>query len=109
MDVWRHGHESDPRLNACALSLSTRVLPRPCPVARARLRGVGGQTGANFSGTPGILRLFNSEFGGQIALGVGELPFYYYTDKDGDQIALPCTERMVTTRVTSTLLGIPSR
>ena len=26
-----------------------------------------GQSGANFSGTPGLLRLFNTEFGGQIA------------------------------------------
>ena len=37
------------------------------------------------------------------ALSVDELPFYYYTDKDGDQIALPCTERLVTTRVASLL------
>ena len=36
--------------------------------AAAGAAGVrGGQGGANFSGTPGVLRLFNSEFGGQIA------------------------------------------
>jgi len=29
--------------------------------------GGAGQGGANFSGTPGLLRLFNSDFGGQIA------------------------------------------
>ena len=38
-------------------------------------------------------------------LSVGDLPFYYYTDKDGDQIALPCTERLITTRVATTLQG----
>ncbi len=27
---------------------------------------------------------------------IGDLPFHYMTDEDGDQIALPCTERMVT-------------
>ena len=30
---------------------------------------------------------------------VGELPVYVYVDKDGDQLALPCTERMFTERV----------
>ena len=29
-------------------------------------------------------------------LSVGEMPFYYFTDKDGDQVALPCTERLMT-------------
>ncbi len=28
-------------------------------------------------------------------LTVDDLPVYYYVDKDGDQIALPCTERLV--------------
>lgn len=28
-------------------------------------------------------------------LGVGDMPFYYYTDADGDQVALPCTERLI--------------
>ena len=26
---------------------------------------------------------------------VGELPFHYFVDKDGDQIALPCTDRLL--------------
>lgn len=29
---------------------------------------------------------------------VGDLPVYVYTDKDGDQMALPCTERLFTER-----------
>jgi type VI secretion system ImpC/EvpB family protein/type VI secretion system ImpB/VipA family protein len=35
---------------------------------------------------------------GSIA-SVGEMPFYCYEDADGDQTALPCTERYITTRV----------
>jgi type VI secretion system protein ImpC len=31
-------------------------------------------------------------------LTLGEMPFYYYTDPDGDQIALPCTERMLSSK-----------
>jgi type VI secretion system protein ImpC len=30
-------------------------------------------------------------------LSMGDLPFYFMTDSDGDQIALPCTERLVNT------------
>ena len=29
----------------------------------------------------------------------GDMPLYYYTDKDGDQIALPCTERLASEAV----------
>jgi type VI secretion system protein ImpC len=29
---------------------------------------------------------------------VGDIPFHYYTDADGDQTALPCTERLITLR-----------
>jgi type VI secretion system protein ImpC len=36
-------------------------------------------------------------------LGAGDMPFYFFTDPDGDQVALPCTERMMTERL-STLL-----
>jgi type VI secretion system protein ImpC len=36
-------------------------------------------------------------------LGVGEMPFYYFTDKDGDQVALPCTERLMSARLASLL------
>src|SRR4051812_12034323 len=32
-------------------------------------------------------------------LSVGEMPFYYYTDSDGDQTALPCTERMLSSKM----------
>src|SRR5262245_49644455 len=32
-------------------------------------------------------------------LALGEMPFYYYTDADGDQTALPCTERMLSSRM----------
>jgi type VI secretion system protein ImpC len=32
-------------------------------------------------------------------LTLGEMPFYYYTDPDGDQTALPCTERMLSTKM----------
>jgi type VI secretion system protein ImpC len=32
-------------------------------------------------------------------LSIGEMPFYYYTDADGDQTALPCTERMLSSRM----------
>ncbi|MDX1948744.1 MAG: type VI secretion system contractile sheath large subunit [Pirellulaceae bacterium] len=28
-------------------------------------------------------------------LSVNEMPYYYFTDADGDQVALPCTERLV--------------
>ncbi len=32
-------------------------------------------------------------------LSLGEMPFHYFTDADGDQIALPCTERMLSSRM----------
>ena len=28
-------------------------------------------------------------------MSMGDMPFYYFTDEDGDQIALPCTDRMM--------------
>ncbi len=31
-------------------------------------------------------------------LSVNEMPYYYYTDRDGDQVALPCTERLLDVR-----------
>jgi len=36
-------------------------------------------------------------------MGVGDMPFYYFEDKDGDLIPLPCTERMITSRVAAGL------
>lgn len=38
-------------------------------------------------------------------LSVGDMPFYYYTDKDGDQTALPCTERMLTSKAAEAALS----
>src|SRR6266850_2788340 len=32
-------------------------------------------------------------------LTLNEMPFYYYTDADGDQTALPCTERMLSSKM----------
>ncbi|MCM2369906.1 type VI secretion system contractile sheath domain-containing protein [Aporhodopirellula aestuarii] len=32
-------------------------------------------------------------------LGVDDIPFYYYTDQHGDQIALPCTDRLLSDRL----------
>jgi type VI secretion system protein ImpC len=32
-------------------------------------------------------------------LSIGDMPFYFYTDSDGDQTALPCTERMLSSRM----------
>ena len=32
-------------------------------------------------------------------LTLGDMPFYYYTDSDGDQTALPCTERMLSSKM----------
>jgi type VI secretion system protein ImpC len=34
-------------------------------------------------------------------LSVGDMPYYYLTDKDGDQVALPCTERLLNVRTAS--------
>ncbi|MGC3967848.1 MAG: type VI secretion system contractile sheath large subunit [Pirellulales bacterium] len=28
-------------------------------------------------------------------MSVGDIPYYYYTDDEGDQVALPCTDRLV--------------
>ena len=43
-----------------------------------------------------------TEQGAQIDPGsileVGELPLYHYRDSDGDQVAVPCTERLLTSR-----------
>ncbi|MEI9893467.1 MAG: type VI secretion system contractile sheath large subunit [Chthoniobacter sp.] len=37
-------------------------------------------------------------------LSVGDMPFHYFTDNEGDQVALPCTERLIVARL-STLLS----
>lgn len=36
-------------------------------------------------------------------LTVDDLPFHHYVDDDGDSVALPCTERLITTNVASLL------
>jgi type VI secretion system protein ImpC len=35
----------------------------------------------------------------------GDLPLYYYTDRDGDQIALPCTERIASEAVAAHVIS----
>src|SRR5690606_38264201 len=35
---------------------------------------------------------------------LGDLPLYYYTDGDGDQVACPCTERLLTSRAADALV-----
>jgi type VI secretion system protein ImpC len=37
-------------------------------------------------------------------LSLGEMAFYYFTDPDGDQTALPCTERMLTSAAAELVL-----
>ena len=39
--------------------------------------------------------------GGQLA--IGDLPFHYYVDADGDSIALPCTNRLINTQASGML------
>ena len=39
-------------------------------------------------------------------LTVDDLPFYYYTDADGDQIALPCTERLISVRMAAEVTAL---
>ena len=39
--------------------------------------------------------------GGQLA--IDDLPFHYYVDKDGDTIALPCTDRLINTQAAAML------
>lgn len=38
-------------------------------------------------------------------MSIGDVPFYYYTDADGDQIALPNTERLVTESVAAHVIA----
>ena len=37
--------------------------------------------------------------------GIEEMPYYTYTDADGDQTALPCTERFLTASVAESIAG----
>lgn len=36
-------------------------------------------------------------------LSIGDLPFHYFVDSDGDQVALPCTERLINADVAGRL------
>ncbi len=38
-------------------------------------------------------------------LSIGDIPFHYFTDADGDQIALPCTERLIAADTAARLRG----
>nr|WP_302621188.1 type VI secretion system contractile sheath large subunit [Roseobacter sp. GAI101] len=38
-------------------------------------------------------------------MSLGDLPFHYVTDRDGDQVALPCTERNLTSDAAQMTLG----
>jgi type VI secretion system protein ImpC len=63
--------------------------------------GLRGMLWANGSILAGLLlgKTFSEQGLARMKLGsqmtLGDVPFYYYTDPDGDQIALPSTERMV--------------
>jgi type VI secretion system protein ImpC len=68
-----------------------------------RLSGLSGM----LWGHPGLIPalLLAETFGQQglkmklgAVMGVRDMPYYVYTDPDGDQIALPCTERMYSER-----------
>ena len=63
--------------------------------------GLGSMLWTNGSILAGLLlgRTFSDQGLSGMKLGsqmvLGDVPFYYYTDSDGDQVALPSTERMV--------------
>jgi len=48
-------------------------------------------------GHPAILAVCALAGSGGKNLSIGDLPFYYMVDGHGDQIALPCTERLINT------------
>jgi len=48
-------------------------------------------------GHPAILAVSALAGSGGKNLSIGDLPFYYMVDEHGDQIALPCTERLINT------------
>jgi type VI secretion system protein ImpC len=48
-------------------------------------------------GHPAILAVCALAGSGGKNLSIGDLPFYYMVDEHGDQIALPCTERLINT------------
>lgn len=63
--------------------------------------GIGGMLWGNSAFLAGLLlgQTFQQQGWKEMklgsVLGVDDLPFYYYVDKDGDQVALPCTDRLL--------------
>lgn len=54
-------------------------------------------------------KTFSQQGMGEMKLGSiaiqGDMPLYYYVDKDGDQIALPCTERLASEAVAAHIIS----
>jgi len=68
-----------------------------------RQGGLGGMLWGHPALLPGLLLAQTwARQGSKMQLGsvmtVGDMPYYVYTDTDGEQIALPCTERLYTER-----------
>jgi type VI secretion system protein ImpC len=66
--------------------------------------GLGGMLWGNSAAVAGLLLGATwSQQGSSMKPGsvltLNEMPFYYYTDADGDQTALPCTERMLSSKM----------
>ncbi len=67
--------------------------------------GIGGMLWGNSAAIVGLLlgQCFSQGGLKGMKLGsimsVGEMPFHFYTDGDGDQIALPCTDRLLTMKL----------
>lgn len=67
----------------------------------SKREGVSGMLWANGAFLPAILlgMMFEKQGLKGMKLGstmsIGEIPYYYYTDADGDQVALPCTDRLL--------------
>jgi type VI secretion system protein ImpC len=72
--------------------------------------GLKGFLWGNSAMLAGLLlgKTFSQQGLGDMKLGSvavqGDMPIYYYTDKDGDQIALPCTERLASEAVAAHII-----
>jgi type VI secretion system ImpC/EvpB family protein/type VI secretion system ImpB/VipA family protein len=68
----------------------------------SKREGISGMLWANGAFLPTLLlgEMFQKQGLKAMKLGsmmsVGEIPYYYYEDADGDQVALPCTDRLLT-------------
>ena len=73
--------------------------------------GLKGFLWGNSANLAGLLlgKTFSEQGMGGMELGSimvqGDLPLYFFTDKDGDQIALPCTERLASEAVAAHVIG----